>query len=295
MNEHGLTKFTTETEFMESQGRRRDEAAKFFVQYAKLLGKTTYIKTAKQCSFSDINDSWPDLKDIVVESCRLGLFQGSKGKFNPKNQLTNAEAITVLVRLLAWIQSEIWVGHRATNYYTKANELGILQNVEMNIKESVATRGNVGVIIYNVNKMQWQNLSWQRYNSSLWFSLMLPWACTDWSSQWWYETSEIHWMENLNYWTNNDKSIECFIPNKENVQDILELMIHNYECDNELTWQEVQFGWHTFTLYITQIFEWRESKCYKTTYNNQTIRFNFVRWYNDNIIQEILWSLDDPK
>jgi hypothetical protein len=56
--------------------------------------------------FSDINDSWSDLKDVVVESCRLGLFQGSKGKFTPKSQLTNAQAITVLVRLLAGNQSE---------------------------------------------------------------------------------------------------------------------------------------------------------------------------------------------
>lgn len=86
---------------------------------------------------------------MYIESCKLGLFQGSNGKFKPQNQLTNAQAITVLVRLLAENQSEVWLSHRADNYYSKANELGVLQNVSMNSKNNTATRGNVGIVIYN--------------------------------------------------------------------------------------------------------------------------------------------------
>jgi len=149
MYENGLTIHNNKTDFNATRWLRRDEAAKFYVNFSKLLGKTTYVKTANQCVFSDINDSWSDLKDIVVESCRLWLFQGSRWKFNPKSQLTNAQAITVLVRLLAGNQSEVWLSHRANNYYTKANELGVLQSVSMNSKDSIATRGNVGVIIKN--------------------------------------------------------------------------------------------------------------------------------------------------
>lgn len=154
MYDNGLTIHNNKTDFNATRWLRRDEAAKFYVNFSKLLGKTTYVKTANQCIFSDINDSRSDLKDIVIESCRLGLFQWSKGKFNPKNQLTNAQAITVLVRLLAGNQGEVWLSHRANNYYTKANELNILQNVSMNSKDSIATRGNVGVIIWN-----WDNYS----------------------------------------------------------------------------------------------------------------------------------------
>jgi hypothetical protein len=53
------------------QALRRDEAAKFFVTFAKLIGKTEYIVDAKSCQFSDINKAWLDLREIVVESCRL--------------------------------------------------------------------------------------------------------------------------------------------------------------------------------------------------------------------------------
>ena len=158
MYDNGLTIHNNATDFKSTQWLRRDEAAKFYVNFAKQLNKTGYVKTASQCTFSDINDSWSDLKDIVIESCRLGLFQWSKDKFNPKNQLTNAQAITVLVRLLAGNQSEVWLSHRADNYYSKANELGVLQSVSMNSKNNTATRGNVGIVIYNgKNKQTNQN------------------------------------------------------------------------------------------------------------------------------------------
>jgi hypothetical protein len=191
-----------------------------------------------------------------------------------------------LVRLLAGNQSEAWQSHRANNYYTKANELGILESVAMNSKDSIATRGNVGLIIYNGNNLQWETttMTRNRYNSSVWFSIMLPWECSNWTSQW--------WIENLNYWTNNDKDIECFMPDQNNTQDILELYIQDYPCDNEQSGQQVQFWWQTFTLYTTSMLEWWQKQCYKTTYNNQTIRFVFIRWYDNDIIQEILWSLN---
>jgi hypothetical protein len=149
MYENGLTIHNNKTDFNADRGLRRDEAAKFYVNFAKLLAKTNYVKTTNQCIFSDINDSWSDLKEIVIESCRLGLFQGNNGKFYPKNQLTNAQAITVLVRLLAGSENESGLSHRANNYYKKANELGILSNVAMNSKDIIASRANVGVIIYN--------------------------------------------------------------------------------------------------------------------------------------------------
>ena len=75
MYDNGLTIHNNKTDFNATRGLRRDEAAKFFVNFATLLGKTTYVKTTSQCTFSDINTSRSDLKDIVIESCRLGLFQ----------------------------------------------------------------------------------------------------------------------------------------------------------------------------------------------------------------------------
>ena len=75
MHYKDLTIFNTVADYKPNNYIRRDEAAKLFVKFAKIRNKTTYVKTAKECTFSDLNDAHKDLKDIVVESCRLGIFQ----------------------------------------------------------------------------------------------------------------------------------------------------------------------------------------------------------------------------
>ena len=78
---------------------RRDEAAKFFVKVAEGMGKTDYVKSASECSFSDLNDGHADLKDVMVKSCRMGIFQGHEGKFMPTWALTNSQALAVMIRI----------------------------------------------------------------------------------------------------------------------------------------------------------------------------------------------------
>jgi len=148
MYENGLTIYDNTTDFHAERWLRRDEAAKFFVQFSQLLGKTTAIKTDTQCTFSDINNAWSDLKSIVFESCKLWLFQWNQWKFYPQDQLTNAQAITVLIRLIAGSQSEYSTNHRADKYYQKAYELNLLNEVDMDIRNAIATRWNVWLIIY---------------------------------------------------------------------------------------------------------------------------------------------------
>ena len=101
-----LTMFMLPEDFRPYQAMRRDEAAKFFVDFAKLVGKTTYVVPAEQCQFSDLNQAWDDLRAVVVESCRLGIFKGSKGKFLPNGILTNAQAVVVLMRIIDGYQPE---------------------------------------------------------------------------------------------------------------------------------------------------------------------------------------------
>ena len=41
----------------------------------------------------------------------------------PSQKLTNAQAVTVVVRIIDGMQSEYGVAHRADNYYKRATEL----------------------------------------------------------------------------------------------------------------------------------------------------------------------------
>ncbi len=151
MNENDLTIFKTVIEYKPNNYIRRDEAAKLFVKFAKLQNKITYIKTAEECKFSDLNDAHADLKDIVVESCRLGIFQWANGKFMPRWSLTNEQAVVVLVRILVWNQSEKNINSWSDNYYNKAYGLLILWQVSMWDKKISATRGNVGIVLANAS------------------------------------------------------------------------------------------------------------------------------------------------
>ena len=150
-NQKGLTKYNTPSSFMQHNRLRRDEAAKFFVEFAKLLGKTEYSMDVNQCNrFPDINKAHSDLQSHIIESCRMGILQGgSDGKFYPTSNLTNAQTVTALVRIVDGYQSEEGTDWSA-NYYKRANELGILAGLDMNDKNQRATRGVVITAIYTV-------------------------------------------------------------------------------------------------------------------------------------------------
>ncbi len=148
MNTNWLTIFKTIKDYQPNNYIRRDEAAKLFVKFAKIVKKDTYTKTAEECKFSDLNDAHADLKDIVVESCRMGIFQWANGKFMPRWSLTNEQAVTVLVRILVGNQSETGVSYWSENYYKKANEMWMLSQVNMTDRKILATRGNVSTLLF---------------------------------------------------------------------------------------------------------------------------------------------------
>lgn len=149
MYDNWLTKFNTPDSFMYKRWLRRDEAAKFFVQYAKLMWKTPdYSK--KWCNFKDLNQAWDDLRDIIIESCQLWLFQWYNGKFMPTQNLTNAQAIAVFMRLKEWFKDESW-RHFALYYWSSASSKWLLKWMELDYEtnfDNETTRWNVARMLY---------------------------------------------------------------------------------------------------------------------------------------------------
>lgn len=154
MYEKWLTIFNEPVSFKAHNWLRRDEAAKFFVQYAKqVMGKTPDY-TYQWCKFNDLNEAWSDLKDVIVESCQLWLFQWHNGKFMPTQQLTNAQAITVFMRLLEWYKNESWT-HFANNYYESAHAQWFLHDTPLDNKvyfDNYTTRWNVAKMLFRWQK-----------------------------------------------------------------------------------------------------------------------------------------------
>jgi hypothetical protein len=63
--------------------------------------------------------------------------------------MTNAEATTVLVRIIEGFQSENGVSHWSDNYYNKADQLGVFLNLDMKNRNQPSLRGNQIRMIYS--------------------------------------------------------------------------------------------------------------------------------------------------
>lgn len=154
MYEKWLTIFNEPESFMASRWLRRDEAAKFYVQYAKQVMWKTPDYSRQWCNFKDLGEAWSDLKDIIVESCQLWLFQWSNWKFMPTQQLTNAQAITVFMRLLEWYKDETWT-HFANNYYESAHNQWFLYDTSLDNRwnfDVYTTRWDVAKMLFRGQK-----------------------------------------------------------------------------------------------------------------------------------------------
>lgn len=154
-----LTIFNNKSDFMYQNWLRRDEAAKFFVNYAKEVIWLTPDYSNSDCIFDDLDEARDDLKDIVIESCQLGLFQWSNWKFMPTEWLTNAQTITVFMRLLEWKKDETW-SHYANEYFKSANNLWLLNRTPLEVKENFdkfVSRWSVAKMLYRWQKLYYNN------------------------------------------------------------------------------------------------------------------------------------------
>ena len=150
MYNNGLTSFNTPVSFMHEKWLRRDEATKFFVKYAKEVMGIEPDVSRSWCNFTDLDQARSDLRDLIKESCQLGLFQGHQGKFMPTQELTNAQAIAVFIRLIDWYKDESW-SHWANEYYTTAGTMWLLDGLSLSNKsysDVFTTRGEVSRMLF---------------------------------------------------------------------------------------------------------------------------------------------------
>lgn len=134
----GMTKFADEQAFRPFDVLTREQAAKFFAEFAKKeLQKTP--DTTLSCTFSDAAEIDATLMASVTESCQLGLFQGYQGKFDPKQSLTKAQALTVLVRALVGKQDESGIPWWNVNF-TVAQQRGWTKETNVMAVDKYVTR-----------------------------------------------------------------------------------------------------------------------------------------------------------
>ena len=150
MFDNGLTTMTSEAAFRPDDGVSRGEIAKFFAQFAELQGLSK-TKTVEDCQFNDVG--WYDatLVPHIVSACEYGLVKGSQGSYFPNKQLTEAEALTVVIRAIAGMQDETGEP-RWKETHEVAKWLGIIDNESVWDLNKNALRGKVGTWLWRATQ-----------------------------------------------------------------------------------------------------------------------------------------------
>jgi hypothetical protein len=153
MYDNWLTIYNTPKTFMSNNYLTREQASKFFVQFAiTVLNKDKWYISSYNI-YSDIYNADPTLKDFIIYASNMWLFKWSNGKFMPFNNLTQAQALAVTIRILDWYLDEpsdswyIYYFYRAQKYWILWETIKYTSADKINI-----TRWDMALILYRAYK-----------------------------------------------------------------------------------------------------------------------------------------------
>ena len=151
MYENWMTRYNDPDSFMAKNPINREQAAKFFWVLAENIYKKENIE-GNNCNFVDLSKADPTLQENIVKSCEQWLFQWYNWKFDPKTNLSNAQALAVLSRIVNGKLDESNVPWYE-NYY-KSDNLWVhvlangLKLWLMSSADEQATRWEIAIMIY---------------------------------------------------------------------------------------------------------------------------------------------------
>lgn len=145
-----MTKYIDPIAFQPESLVTREQAAKFFVQYATKIALKT-IDTTKYCSFDDLESADPTLKNDILQSCLLHLFKWTQGNFFPNEYMTKAQALTVLLRISGNVLDES-TNPRWKNAHEVALEKGYTKVTEVMDLDRPMTRYEMALLLWRGRK-----------------------------------------------------------------------------------------------------------------------------------------------
>lgn len=145
MHDRWLTKYDSVWDFRSQDNITRWEVAKFVSTYAEVIW-VWYIR--ETCTFDDI--LWYDytLVPHIIESCKYWLLKWSANKFYPHQNMTEAEALTLIMRSVEGMQDET-AQPRYVSYYTLGKSYGLIsQETIKSVGETKITREKLWTWLY---------------------------------------------------------------------------------------------------------------------------------------------------
>lgn len=203
----------------------REEAAKIIWQAYNVFWLDTWLVKNTACSFSDSNIFDPTLKNHIANVCQWWLFQWANWAYLPKDNLTKAQAMAVLVRMIEWKMSYELQTPRWEQYYTKGKAIWLTNIENINEFEHDLTRYEIALMVYRMRDIMLDTqMKTLALNAMEWISRDKTWAI---DSQtvidnlstlvWWIDPStdpelqeSIYWM--ADNWLTVHKTIADYKP-----------------------------------------------------------------------------------
>ena len=154
MYDNWLTIYNTPKTFMSNNYLTREQASKFFVQFATTVLNKDKWNIKSYNIYSDIYNANPTLKDYIIYASNMWLFKWSNGRFMPFSNLTQAQALAVTIRLLDWYLEEpkdSWYIY----YFYRTQMYWILWKTGIKFTSAdrfYITRWDMALILYNAYK-----------------------------------------------------------------------------------------------------------------------------------------------
>lgn len=101
----GITKYNNLTNFKSETLVTREQVSKMMLQFAKAMSRTN-AKSTFDCAFTDLNITDPTLTNYITDACNQGMIKWWANAFHPQNTVTQAQAITMLMRVVDGIKIE---------------------------------------------------------------------------------------------------------------------------------------------------------------------------------------------
>ncbi len=129
----------------------REQAAKFLVWYAENI-KWVQVDSSRTFVFADIDEWDPTLRDYILKSYQMKIFNWYGSVFKPHRNLTKWWALAVLLRVYLWDGLNEYDYPRYKSYYNKALELWLTNDDNIRNWDSDVTRWELALFIYRLSQ-----------------------------------------------------------------------------------------------------------------------------------------------
>lgn len=141
LSSYGIVQGYPDGTFKPDKEVTRAEMAKIVIVAAGFFEYSKNMTSVYEDMHGHWAESYVELADV------LNIVHGiSPTKYGPDNIIKFEEAYTMIIRLLGY-SDEVLGGHWPENYYEKALELNLFQNVDT--KKEFATRRDISLMLYN--------------------------------------------------------------------------------------------------------------------------------------------------